>query len=97
MHSPHLSPPLPHTPPSRPPAASMMPLSPATGRNRNADAHVRGHLGRGPQERQGVDQAEEHTSELQSRFDLVCRLLLEKKKKNKKKQKALRHRRERTS
>src|SRR5437868_13255324 len=29
--------------------------------------------------------SEEHTSELQSRFDLVCRLLLEKKKKNKKK------------
>src|SRR5699024_10388899 len=28
--------------------------------------------------------SEEHTSELQSRFDLVCRLLLEKKKKNKK-------------
>src|SRR5437868_9933897 len=33
------------------------------------------HLGR----------SEEHTSELQSRFDLVCRLLLEKKKENKKK------------
>src|SRR5207249_11406873 len=32
-------------------------------------------------------ESEEHTSELQSRFDLVCRLLLEKKKKNKKKQK----------
>src|SRR5437868_12575270 len=31
--------------------------------------------------------SEEHTSELQSRFDLVCRLLLEKKKKKKKKQK----------
>src|SRR5437868_12612453 len=32
--------------------------------------------------------SEEHTSELQSRFDLVCRLLLEKKKKiNKKKKK----------
>src|SRR5437868_12526171 len=31
---------------------------------------------RGPQAR-----SEEHTSELQSRFDLVCRLLLEKKKK----------------
>src|SRR5438067_8042547 len=30
--------------------------------------------------RQG--RSEEHTSELQSRFDLVCRLLLEKKKKN---------------
>ena len=29
--------------------------------------------------------SEEHTSELQSRFDLVCRLLLEKKNKQKKK------------
>src|SRR5699024_11697632 len=28
-----------------------------------------------------TDRSEEHTSELQSRFDLVCRLLLEKKKK----------------
>src|SRR5699024_11447830 len=28
----------------------------------------------------GVDRSEEHTSELQSRFDLVCRLLLGKKK-----------------
>src|SRR5438067_5480460 len=28
-----------------------------------------------------ADRTEEHTSELQSRFDLVCRLLLEKKKK----------------
>src|SRR5437868_12286108 len=28
-----------------------------------------------------VPRSEEHTSELQSRFDLVCRLLLEKKKK----------------
>src|SRR5438067_3529560 len=31
--------------------------------------------------------SEEHTSELQSRFDLVCRLLLEKKKNKKKKKK----------
>src|SRR5207249_7608749 len=30
----------------------------------------------------GMDRSEEHTSELQSRFDLVCRLLLEKKKTN---------------
>src|SRR5207248_11145401 len=30
--------------------------------------------------------SEEHTSELQSPYDLVCRLLLEKKKKNKKKE-----------
>src|SRR5207247_9290677 len=29
-----------------------------------------------------VDRSEEHTSELQSRVDLVCRLLLEKKKKH---------------
>src|SRR5690349_22162070 len=32
-----------------------------------------------------LDRSEEHTSELQSRRDLVCRLLLEKKKKKKKK------------
>src|SRR6266496_4776310 len=32
-------------------------------------------------ERQGDPRSEEHTSELQSRRDLVCRLLLEKKKK----------------
>src|SRR5437868_10369598 len=31
-------------------------------------------------ERSPRDRSEEHTSELQSRFDLVCRLLLEKKK-----------------
>src|SRR5690349_23006468 len=31
----------------------------------------------------GIDRSEEHTSELQSRRDLVCRLLLEKKKKRK--------------
>ena len=36
-----------------------------------------------------MNRSEEHTSELQSRFDLVCRLLLEKKK-NKEKQKKLR-------
>src|SRR5699024_11879102 len=29
--------------------------------------------------RRNLDRSEEHTSELQSRFDLVCRLLLEKK------------------
>src|SRR2546421_5017785 len=39
-------------------------------------AFVTGVLGAGPQAR-----SEEHTSELQSRSDLVCRLLLEKKKK----------------
>src|SRR6266496_4625035 len=34
----------------------------------------------------GSGRSEEHTSELQSRRDLVCRLLLEKKKKKQKKQ-----------
>src|SRR5438105_7427445 len=34
-----------------------------------------------------LDRSEEHTSELQSRVDLVCRLLLEKKKKKQKKNK----------
>src|SRR5699024_12111953 len=32
-------------------------------------------------QRKEIERSEEHTSELQSRFDLVCRLLLEKKKK----------------
>src|SRR5438067_4643298 len=51
-------------------------LRPARGGHRAA----RPRASRGP----GADphRSEEHTSELQSRFDLVCRLLLEKKKKN---------------
>src|SRR5438105_11284069 len=36
-----------------------------------------------PALRRGSRRSEEHTSELQSRVDLVCRLLLEKKKKSK--------------
>src|SRR5438034_3596555 len=40
-------------------------------------AHVDGALGVA----RGHDRSEEHTSELQSHSDLVCRLLLEKKKK----------------
>src|SRR5438034_4980763 len=36
--------------------------------------------------RSALGRSEEHTSELQSHSDLVCRLLLEKKKKTKKKQ-----------
>src|SRR5437588_5253138 len=41
-------------------------------------------LGRHQRDQQG--RSEEHTSELQSHSDLVCRLLLEKKKKKKKQQ-----------
>src|SRR5690606_41687202 len=59
---------------------------------REAALHVRGNLGKkiGDKEQEiermikQTDRArsEEHTSELQSRENLVCRLLLEKKKKN---------------
>src|SRR3989449_7621916 len=38
---------------------------------------------RAPRRRLGASRSEEHTSELQSRLHLVCRLLLEKKKKRK--------------
>src|SRR2546421_5982143 len=41
-----------------------------------------GHVGHAPLGRE-KQRSEEHTSELQSRSDLVCRLLLEKKKKKK--------------
>src|SRR5438105_12561634 len=41
------------------------------------------HLGIGAFHRAHMARSEEHTSEPQSRVDLVCRLLLEKKKKNK--------------
>src|SRR5690349_22522455 len=47
----------------------------------DADDEIRGHRRRVPDERR---RSEEHTSELQSRRDLVCRLLLEKKKKQQK-------------
>src|SRR5207249_12041854 len=52
---------------------------PAPGDRRGAARPYRGGAGR---RRSG--RSEEHTSELQSRFDLVCRLLLEKKKTNEK-------------
>src|SRR6266704_7003356 len=48
--------------------------APPGGRGRSAAAY-RGRF-RAP----GCGRSEEHTSELQSRFDFVCRLLLEKKK-----------------
>src|SRR5438034_3961900 len=62
---------------------------------RGAPGHTRAdrnHLGPLPskknsprtlQAREALRRSEEHTSELQSHSDLVCRLLLEKKKKNK--------------
>src|SRR5207249_11387818 len=41
--------------------------------------HVLAVLRRDERQRHVIQRSEEHTSELQSRFDLVCRLLLEKK------------------
>src|SRR5207249_10719142 len=52
-----------------------------SGNDSAADPSPRCHAGeRDSNGRRGA-RSEEHTSELQSRFDLVCRLLLEKKKK----------------
>src|SRR5688572_31787383 len=47
---------------------------------RPAAASARDHSGRGIAERRDARRSEEHTSELQSQSNLVCRLLLEKKK-----------------
>src|SRR5699024_12270825 len=79
-----------------PPASEIYTLSlhdalPIYSGNAAAGDHVAGAAGRGLGDpsparcargrcRVGA-RSEEHTSELQSRFDLVCRLLLEKKKK----------------
>src|SRR5215471_1411724 len=49
--------------------------------NRCQSASRPASQGRGTPRSQAVPRSEEHTSELQSRRDLVCRLLLEKKKK----------------
>src|SRR2546421_7882142 len=62
----------------RPPAAPGGPARAGGGLPAAAGDHggQRDHL-----DRHGLLRSEEHTSELQSRSDLVCRLLLEKKKK----------------
>src|SRR5215469_17709007 len=57
-----------------------------TVRLNDARSDPRGSLWVGSM-RNNVNRSEEHTSELQSRRDLVCRLLLEKKKKKKNKNK----------
>src|SRR5215208_7267318 len=66
----------------RPPRSTLFPY---TTLFRSA-AGVVDHARQGePRRARGRDRSEEHTSELQSRGHLVCRLLLEKKKNNKKK------------
>src|SRR6266704_4723215 len=62
----------------RPPRSTLFPYTTLfrSLRPRRPCAHLHGRPVAEP------DRSEEHTSELQSRFDLVCRLLLEKKKKH---------------
>src|SRR5438874_9609674 len=68
----------------RPPRSTLFPYT-TLFRSRGADpARDRRAAGRIPGARVPGIRSEEHTSELQSRRDLVCRLLLEKKKKKKK-------------
>src|SRR5690349_23970928 len=64
--------------------SSLLPFSPRRGRSPQLQRAGAGllHYYRGRRRRR--PRSEEHTSELQSRRDLVCRLLLEKKKKIKK-------------
>src|SRR5690349_22178538 len=75
----------------RPPRSTLFPyttlfrsLPHRGGRPEDPVRHARGVAGFDP--RRDGPRSEEHTSELQSRRDLVCRLLLEKKKKKNSKQ-----------
>src|SRR5438034_8610588 len=63
-------------PPGARPRFSLRGLVPRTGQ----------HPQPGPDRSDPRDRSEEHTSELQSHSDLVCRLLLEKKKKKRKRE-----------
>src|SRR2546427_5841314 len=79
----------------RPPRSTLFPYttlfrsdsSATTQRERITCSSIRGSVSSLPAppalRRAGRDRSEEHTSELQSQSNLVCRLLLEKKKKKK--------------
>src|SRR5689334_23626535 len=86
----------------RPPRSTLFPYTTLFRSNRSAGAPgvpasrctanrwIRFPEARWKQSNRSAERSEEHTSELQSQFHLVCRLLLEKKKK--KKQKKLQNR-----
>src|SRR5699024_11849818 len=68
-----------------PPRAPLFPYTTLFRSGRAAGgprARPGGHLRRPGAAHRSRGRSEEHTSELQSRFELVCRLLLEKKKEN---------------
>src|SRR2546422_2247061 len=72
----------------RPPRSTLFPYTTLFrsihhGRRRGPRHHAADQAHRSGSERDRWDRSEEHTSELQSRLHLVCRLLLEKKKKTK--------------
>src|SRR5256885_12554661 len=58
-----------------------LPISDVTGQTRQQRAHRKTARCRPAERREAHHRSEEHTSELQSPCNLVCRLLLEKKKK----------------
>src|SRR2546429_6682111 len=79
----------------RPPRSTLFPYTTLFRSHPQADAFAGAHAEEkvgllrskrrcGKDGRQNSRRSEEHTSELQSRLHLVCRLLLEKKKKNNK-------------
>src|SRR5438067_9663091 len=73
----------------RPPRSTLFPYTTLfrSGRQTRGGRHWRSppdyRSNGSTQQRRSGRRSEEHTSELQSRFDLVCRLLLEKKKTSK--------------
>src|SRR5437868_11447999 len=68
----------------RPPRSTLFPYTTlfrsVSARRREHASHACRRRARALERRPRFERSEEHTSELQSRFDLVCRLLLEKKK-----------------
>src|SRR3989440_3266425 len=73
---------------TRPATATLSPSAPSAGwrssarsSSSNALSRTSGTTSRATSLDRTANRSEEHTSELQSRSDLVCRLLLEKKKK----------------
>src|SRR5947207_9133935 len=63
----------------RPPRSTLFPYT-TLFRSRRHHARPQRHAARDDNRTANHDRSEEHTSELQSHSDLVCRLLLEKKK-----------------
>src|SRR5260370_19710070 len=66
----------------RPPRSTLFPYT-TLSRSQHArrpDRRLRSGAAQGPAEEVRLERSEEHTSELQSHLNLVCRLLLEKKK-----------------